>query len=62
MAYAEDSDWRNRDQFFTGRESIPAFLANKWKGELDHKLMKELWSFTDKHISVRFEYEWLGAT
>jgi uncharacterized protein len=57
-AYTEDSDWRNRDEFFSGREAIKAFLARKWKKEIDYRLMKELWAFTDNRISVRFEYEW----
>ena len=57
-AYTEDSDWRNRDEFFTGREAIKEFLTRKWAKELDYKLMKELWAYTDNRISVRFEYEW----
>ncbi len=57
-AYTEDSQWRNRDEFFTGREAIKEFLTRKWAKELDYKLMKELWAFTGNHISVRFEYEW----
>jgi nuclear transport factor 2 (NTF2) superfamily protein len=61
MAYSEDSDWRNRDEFFQGREAIRAFLTRKWAKELDYKLMKELWAFTGNHISVRFEYEWHDA-
>jgi len=58
MAYSVDSQWRNRDKFITGREAIREFLAGKWAKELDYKLMKELWAFTDNRISVRFEYEW----
>ncbi len=57
-AYTEDSQWRNRDEFFTGREAIKEFLSRKWAKELDYKLMKELWAYTGNHISVRFEYEW----
>ena len=57
-AYTEDSQWRNRDEFFTGREAIKEFLTRKWAKEIDYKLMKELWAFTGNHISVRFEYEW----
>ena len=57
-AYTEDSEWRNRDEFFTGREAIKEFLTRKWAKELDYKLMKELWAYTGNHISVRFEYEW----
>ncbi len=58
LAYTEDSQWRNRDEFFTGREAIKEFLTRKWASELDYRLMKELWAFTDNRISVRFEYEW----
>ena len=58
LAYSPESKWRNRDQIFTGRESIEAFLKDKWSKELDYQLMKELWSFTGNRISVRFEYEW----
>ena len=61
-AYAEDSEWRNRDEFFTGREAIKEFLTRKWAKELDYKLMKELWSYSGNHISVRFEYEWHDAS
>ena len=58
LAYTKDSDWRNRDEFFTGREAIREFLTRKWASELDYRLMKELWAYTDNRISVRFEYEW----
>ena len=61
LAYTEDSQWRNRGEFFTGREAIKAFLAKKWKNELDYRLTKELWAYTDNHISVRFEYEYRSA-
>jgi uncharacterized protein len=57
LAYTEDSQWRNRDEFFQGREAIVEFLKRKWARELDYKLRKELWCFTDNRISVRFEYE-----
>jgi hypothetical protein len=56
-AYSEDSAWRNRDEFFEGREAIVAFLRGKWERELDYRLRKELWAFEGNHISVRFEYE-----
>jgi nuclear transport factor 2 (NTF2) superfamily protein len=56
-AYTEDSEWRNRDEFFVGREAIEAFLTRKWERELDYRLRKELWAFTESRISVRFEYE-----
>ena len=58
LAYSEDSEWRNRDEFFKGREAIKAFLRRKWAKELDYRLKKELWTYTDNRISVRFEYEW----
>ena len=58
LAYSEDSQWRNRTEFFQGREAIREFLRRKWSGELDYKLMKELWAHTGNHISARFEYEW----
>jgi uncharacterized protein len=58
LAYTEDSDWRNRAEFFQGREAIKAFLQRKWQKELDYKLRKELWAFRDNRLSVRFEYEW----
>ena len=56
-AYTRDSAWRNRDEFFEGREAIVAFLQSKWERELDYRLLKELWGFADNRISVRFEYE-----
>ncbi|MCB1646445.1 MAG: nuclear transport factor 2 family protein [Pseudomonadales bacterium] len=61
LAYSEDSEWRNRDEFFRGRDAIRAFLYRKWRKELHYKLMKELWSFAENRISVRFEYEWQDA-
>jgi len=61
LAYTIDTEWRNRDQFINGRAEVQAFLTKKWEKELDYKLKKELWSFTDNRISVRFEYEWHDA-
>ncbi|NMO22551.1 nuclear transport factor 2 family protein [Pyxidicoccus fallax] len=61
LAYTVDSEWRNRTEFFRGREAIKDFLRRKWAKELDYRLMKELWCFTDNRISVRFEYEWHDA-
>ena len=61
MAYSEDSEWRNRDEFFKGRDAIKSFLIRKWTTEQHYRLMKELWAFTDNRISVRFEYEWQHA-
>ncbi len=57
LAYTEDSRWRNRDEFFEGREAIRAFLERKWSRELDYRLQKNLWCFTENRIAVRFEYE-----
>ena len=57
LAYTVDSEWRNRDEFFKGREAIVDFLRRKWERELDYRLRKELWCFTGNRISVRFEYE-----
>jgi nuclear transport factor 2 (NTF2) superfamily protein len=61
LAYSANTKWRNRDQFFTGRAAVKEFLAGKWAKELDYRLMKELWAYTDNRISVRFEYEWRDA-
>lgn len=58
LAYSEDSEWRNRSEFFRGREAIRAFLTRKWEYELDYRLKKELWTFGGNRIAVRFEYEW----
>ncbi len=61
LAYTIDTEWRNRDQFINGREDVVAFLTKKWQRELDYKLKKELWAFTDNRIAVRFEYEYHTA-
>ncbi|MEQ1789650.1 MAG: nuclear transport factor 2 family protein [Rickettsiales bacterium] len=58
LAYTDDSVWRNRAEFIKGRDEIIGFLTKKWQKELDYKLKKELWCFTDNRIAVRFEYEW----
>ena len=58
QAYTPDSYWRNRSEFARGREQIVAFLTRKWAKELDYRLIKELWAFTDNRIAVRFAYEW----
>jgi nuclear transport factor 2 (NTF2) superfamily protein len=57
LAYTEDSLWRNRDTFVTGREEIVELLTAKWERELDYALRKELWAFDGDHIAVRFQYE-----
>ena len=51
LAYTEDSRWRNRAEFV-------AFLSRKWNKELDYRLIKEMWTFGDNRIAVRFAYEW----
>lgn len=58
LVYAPDSRWRNRSEFLRGREEIVAFLTRKWIKELDYRLIKELFAFTENHIAVRFAYEW----
>ncbi len=58
LAYTVDTEWRNRTEFLNGREEVQAFLKRKWEKELEYKLKKELWCFTDNKIGVRFEYEW----
>lgn len=57
LAYTEDSEWRNRSQFLRGREQIREFLAGKWSRELDYRLAKSLWTFSEDRIAVRFQYE-----
>jgi nuclear transport factor 2 (NTF2) superfamily protein len=59
LAYTPDSQWRNRAEFLAGRGAIEAFLTRKWTRELDYRLIKELWAFTDNRIAVRFAYEFL---
>lgn len=58
LAYTIDTEWRNRTQFINGRNEVEAFLTHKWEIELDYKLKKELWCFTENKIGVRFEYEY----
>jgi len=58
LAYTEDSQWRNRAEFVTGRTAIAALLTRKWARELDYRLIKELWAFTENRIAVRFAYEY----
>ncbi len=61
LAYTEDSVWRNRDTFITGRAEIVAFLTGKWEHELDYVLRKSLWGFRGHRMAVRFQYEWHDA-
>ena len=58
LAYTPDSQWRNRAEFFQGRDNIVAFLTRKWDRERDYRLVKELWGFRENRIAVRFAYEW----
>ena len=58
LVYTEDTRWRNRSEFPVGREQVRQFLQRKWAKELDYRLIKELWAFTDNRIAVRFAYEW----
>jgi nuclear transport factor 2 (NTF2) superfamily protein len=57
QVYTEDTLWRNRTEFPAGREAVREFLQRKWARELDYRLIKELWAFTDNRIAVRFAYE-----
>jgi nuclear transport factor 2 (NTF2) superfamily protein len=58
LAYTPDSQWRNRAEFFHGREAIVQFLTRKWARELQYRLVKEVWAYHGDHIAVRFAYEW----
>ena len=58
LAYTTDSEWRNRNEFITGREQIAALLMRKWNRELDYRLIKEVWACCGNRIAVRFAYEW----
>jgi nuclear transport factor 2 (NTF2) superfamily protein len=58
LAYTPDSRWRNRAEFLEGRDAIVAFLERKWARELDYRLIKEVWAYTENRIAVRFAYEW----
>lgn len=62
LAYTIDSQWRNRAEFPMGREQIKSFLEKKWQREMQYRLVKELWAFTDNRIAVRFAYEWHDKT
>ncbi len=58
LAYTPDTRWRNRAEFATSRAEAEAFLTRKWNKELEYRLIKELWAFTDNRIAVRYAYEW----
>ncbi len=61
LAYSVDSEWRNRDMFLRGRDQIRDFLKGKWDREIEYRLTKSLWSFTNDRIAVRFQYEYHDA-
>ncbi|HWK61016.1 MAG TPA: nuclear transport factor 2 family protein [Eoetvoesiella sp.] len=58
LAYSLDTRWRNRSEFVHNRGEAREFLARKWAKELDYRLIKEMWAFTDNRIAVRYAYEW----
>lgn len=58
LVYSEDTQWRNRAEFPSGRDEVRRFLRRKWEKELDYRLIKELWAFGGARIAVRFAYEW----
>jgi len=58
LAYTEDTKWRNRSTFVNNRAEAEAFLTAKWLKEIDYRLIKELWAFSDNRIAVRYAYEW----
>ena len=58
QAYSADSQWRNRSEFVRGRAEIEQLLTRKWARELEYRLIKELWAFTENRIAVRFAYEY----
>ncbi len=58
LAYTPDSHWRNRTEFLRGRDAIVGFLTQKWMRELEYRLVKELWTFSENRVAVRFAYEW----
>lgn len=62
LVYTLDTIWRNRAEFPKGREEVKQFLIRKWKKELEYRLIKELWTFGDNRIAVRFAYEWLDGS
>jgi len=62
LAYTEDSMWRNRSEFFSGRAAIVEFLTRKWEKERDYRLIKEVWAFHENRIAARFAYEYRDAS
>ncbi len=62
LVYTDDTRWRNRSEFPVGREQVRQFLERKWERELEYRLIKELWAYTNNRIAVRFAYEWHDAS
>lgn len=62
QAYTVDTVWRNRGEHINGRDEVVAFLTAKWERELDYRLRKNLWAYSDEQIAVRFQYEWRDAS
>jgi len=58
LAYTENSQWRNRNEFVQGRENIAKLLTRKWQREHSYKLEKELFTFSGHRIAVHFQYEY----
>ena len=58
LAHSLDTHWRNSAEFATNRDEARAFLERKWAKELDYRLIKELWAFTENRIAVWYAYEW----
>jgi nuclear transport factor 2 (NTF2) superfamily protein len=61
LAYTPDTEWRNRGEHVVGRDAVVDFLTRKWARELDYRLRKNLWAFSENRIAVRFQYEWHDA-
>src|SRR3569833_769793 len=61
LAFSDNSTWRNRGVFFSGRAAIVEFLTRNWQKEQEYRLIKDLWAFDGNHIAVRFQYEWRDA-
>lgn len=58
QAYSIDTKWRNRTKFINNRDEAQLFLQDKWDKEIEYRLIKELWAFTENRIAVRYAYEW----
>lgn len=58
LAYSIDTQWRNRAEFIHNRDEVHQFLERKWRKELEYRLIKEIWAFTNNRIAVRYAYEW----